>query len=179
MTVKNFFSKRNLSSEDPFKNVAIKQSITMGEYKELFERVMVLILDDKEDYQPLIKEFSFRLSAMIIYLNLDVSAFPETNELFGLVMCTPIYDEFVKRLNYPHQLTLFRKGIDETTEYMVSGNSMLNNVLMKISDIISTLGNENAIRSLIQNVGVELLSIAEKEISDTSGDDIDVESKTI
>lgn len=173
MTVKNFFSKKNLSSENPFRSVAIKQSITMSEYREMFERVMMLVLNDNEDYQPLIKEFSFRLTTMIIYLNLDEKSFPDSSELFSAIMCTPIYDKFVEQLEYPQQLELLRKGIDETTEYMVSGNVMLNNLLARASDVFDTLANEKAIMSLIQNIGIELLSKAEQELEDTSGDDED------
>lgn len=176
MTVKEFFSKKNIAKRDPFAGIEIKQTITMSEYKEVLERTIMLIIDEKGDYLPLIKEFAFRMSIMVVYMGLDASSLPKTDDLFGMVMCTPIYDNFMTKLDYPKQVELLRGGIDEMTDYIISNNTALNNLITRINDLFATLGNEEAIMSIIRNIAVELIDKAEQDSNDLSGDDKNAES---
>ena len=80
------------------------------------------------------------------------------------------------KLDYPKQVELLRGGIDEMTDYIISNNTALNNLITRINDLFATLGNEEAIMSLIRNIAVELIDKAEQDSNDLSGDDKNAES---
>ena len=167
MTVKEFFSEENIAKSNPFEGLEVKQKITMDEYKEISDLVVSLMFNDKDEYMPLTKDFSFKFWVMVYYLNLDASEMPETSKAFTIINCTNIFDEFVSKLDYPSQISNIKSSIDNFVDYCVSNNIILNQLLIRAKDIITTLSSDGTIENLIKMIGTEII------IRDTPrGDDV-------
>lgn len=169
MTVKEFFSEENIAKSNPFEGVEIKQRITMDEYKEISDLVVSFMFNDKDEYMPLTKDFSFKFWVMVYYLNLDASEIPETNKAFTIINCTDVFDEFILKLDYPNQINNIKSSIDNFVDYCVSNNLILNQLLIRARDILLTLSSDGTIEKLVETIGTEIIS---QDIS--RGDDINV-----
>lgn len=168
MTVKEFFSEENIAKSNPFEGVEIKQRITMDEYKEIADLVMSFVFNDNDEYMPLTKNFSFKFWIMVYYLGLDASEMPETGLAFTIINCTSIYDRFISRLEYPEQINNIKSSIEDFIGYSVSNNIILNKILIRAKDIMTTFSNNGTIEKFMEMLGAEIMTREALQ-----GDDID------
>lgn len=169
MTVKEFFSEENIAKSNPFEGLEIKQRVTMDEYKEISDLVVSFTFNDKEEYMPLTKDFSFKFWTMVYYLSLDASEMPETSEAFTLINCTDIFDEFISKLEYPTQIDNLKSSIDDFTDYCVSNNLLFQRLLVRAKDLITTLSDDGTIEKIIKMIGTEAIM---QEVSQGEGVDV-------
>lgn len=158
MTVKEFFSEENIAKSNPFEGLEVKQRITMDEYKEINDLVASFTFNERNEYMPLVKDFAFKFWTMVIYLGLDAAEMSEVDTVFGYINCTDIYDKFVATLNYPAQIDNLRASIDDYTNYCVSNNLLLQDVIARAKDLLTTLGSEETIGRLVEMFGIEMLA---------------------
>lgn len=172
MTVKEFFSKENMTKSNPFEGLEIKQRITMDEYKKINDLTASFVFNEKNEYMPLTKDFAFKFWTMVVYLGLDESELPEVEEVFTYINCTDVYDKFIAALEYPNQINNLKSAVDDYTNYCVSNNLLFQEIFARAKDLITTLGNEETIGKFIEMVGTEILA---RDVSLGDGDNGKVE----
>lgn len=169
MTVKEFFSEKNMTKSNPFEGLEVKQRITMDEYKNINDLVASCIFNDKNEYMPLTKDFAFKFWTMVVYLDLDASELPDVNVAFEYINCTDVFDAFIRLINYNKQIDNLKSSINDYTSYCVSNNILLQEVITRAKDILITLSNEETIGKFIEMIGIELLDKEMPKEADING----------